>query len=135
MHRRARRSTQSLDARILYVMEPFPPEATEILGPIWFALGLGGFAFFGLCHDGKLKRRMWPLYMAAIWLFIVPMIVWFRIPIALALFALVGWGVVVYFNYRAWYFCTKCGASSLVAFSSGPKDACPKCQAIHPAGV
>jgi hypothetical protein len=117
-------------------MDTFPPpSATDVLGPIWIVLLGSGFAFFGLSRNGLLKRRLWPLYMVAVWLFIVPVVVWFGLPVGLAIFGIVGWAAIAYLNYRAWRFCASCGRGSLVVFSPGVAELCSKCGATRYADV
>jgi hypothetical protein len=108
---------------------------TKILGPIWVTLVGAGMLFFALGRNVTLKRRLWPIYMFALWLFVIPVVLWFRLPLPLAAFGVLSWGLLVFFNYRSWFFCPGCGASSRVAFSTRPRDACPKCGSQVPADV
>ena len=114
---------------------PIPDNATTILGPIWVALVGSGMLFFALSRNGTLKRRIWPIFMLLLWLFLIPVVIWFRFPLPIAAFGVVGWGLMVFWNYRSWLFCHNCGASSRVGFSMDRQNTCPKCAARVPADV
>jgi hypothetical protein len=104
-----------------------PDWMMDVLGPAWLVLTGGGMAFFLLSRNVLLKRRIWPIWMLCLWLFLVPALIGLRVSSASAAFALLGWGAMIYWNYRAWYFCVACGASSRLAILHKPRDVCPKC--------
>ncbi len=103
-----------------------PPAYLQIL---WLALAVGSFVFFRFNRDGKLKRRLWPLFNLGIAALAIITAIIMRFPTVWIYVLIPIVGVITVLDIRSASFCPACGRLVKRRRSSPGEPTCPACGA------